>query len=142
MGTRSTIAVKHEDETVSQVYCHWDGYLEHNGKLLVENYNTLEAAERLVCGGDMSSLGRRIEPIGVHTFGDREKDTTVYYGRDRGEDWAQTKPREFDSFEEFQRGFQSEEYDYLFMAGTWVVRVHGEFAGVVSELIAPQIAEE
>ena len=33
MGTRSRIGVMHGDK-VKSVYCHWDGYLEHNGQIL------------------------------------------------------------------------------------------------------------
>jgi hypothetical protein len=40
MGTRSTIAIQNADNTVTGIYCHWDGYVEHNGKILNENYTT------------------------------------------------------------------------------------------------------
>ena len=36
MGTRSRVAVMHGDVCKS-VYCHYDGYLEYTGKLLLEN---------------------------------------------------------------------------------------------------------
>ena len=36
MGTRSTIALEYADGTVEQVYCHWDGYVSHNGLILSE----------------------------------------------------------------------------------------------------------
>ena len=39
MATRSTIALEFADGTVQQVYCHWDGYIDHNGKILFENYS-------------------------------------------------------------------------------------------------------
>ena len=39
MGTRSTIALEFADKSVEQVYCHWDGYLEHNGMILLEYYS-------------------------------------------------------------------------------------------------------
>ena len=38
MGTRSRIGVMHGD-VVKSVYCHWDGYLEHNGVILQEHYD-------------------------------------------------------------------------------------------------------
>ena len=41
MATRSTIALEFADGTVQQVYCHWDGYLDYNGKLLAEHYTDL-----------------------------------------------------------------------------------------------------
>ena len=39
MGTRSSIAIKTEDG-IKAIYCHWDGYVDHNGKILKEFYNT------------------------------------------------------------------------------------------------------
>ena len=44
MGTRSVIAVMH-GTNAKAVYCHWDGYLEHNGKILQEHYNSVKANE-------------------------------------------------------------------------------------------------
>ena len=58
MGTRSRIGVMHGDK-VKSVYCHWDGYLEHNGAILQEHYNSSKA-NFLVALGDISSLGRNI----------------------------------------------------------------------------------
>ena len=58
MGTRSRIGVMHGD-LVKSVYCHWDGYLEHNGAILQEHYNSVKANE-LVSLGDLSSLGPEI----------------------------------------------------------------------------------
>jgi hypothetical protein len=57
MGTRSTIALEFADGTVQQVYCHWDGYLEHNGKILQEHYSDPFKLRDLIDLGDMSSLG-------------------------------------------------------------------------------------
>ena len=39
MATRSTIALEFADGTIGQVYCHWDGYLQHNGRMLLANYS-------------------------------------------------------------------------------------------------------
>ena len=66
MATRSTIAIAREDGTVAKIYCHWDGYLEYNGDLLVKYYNTPEKVEALIALGDLSALN---ETIGVqHPF--------------------------------------------------------------------------
>jgi len=54
MGTRSRIGVMHGDN-VKSVYCHWDGYLEHNGVILQEHYDSAKA-NQLVALGDLSSL--------------------------------------------------------------------------------------
>jgi hypothetical protein len=106
MATRSTIAVRHADGTVSQIYCHFDGYLDGNGKTLQECYPTREAAEELVAGGDMSSL-------------DSSVDTCVYYKRDRGE--AEADARIFANMNSYYENLQSEEYNYLFLNGQWFV---------------------
>ena len=55
MGTRSRIGLTIGDQIIS-VYCHYDGYIEHNGKILVESYSNKELLEDLINGGDMSSL--------------------------------------------------------------------------------------
>ena len=55
MGTRSRIGIAIGDQVVS-VYCHYDGYIQHNGRKLVEKFNTPELVHDLINGGDMSSL--------------------------------------------------------------------------------------
>ena len=42
MGTHSRIGVMHGDK-VKSVYCHWDGYLEHNGQVLEQYYDSAKA---------------------------------------------------------------------------------------------------
>lgn len=74
MATRSYIAIRNSDGTVSGVYCHWDGYPEGVGKTLTTHYNTPELVEELLKLGSLSSLGS--------TITDPE---TVAYHRDRGE---------------------------------------------------------
>ena len=60
MATRSTIALEYADGTVDQIYCHWDGYLENNGKILVEHYMDPFKVQQLMALGDISSLGPNI----------------------------------------------------------------------------------
>ena len=85
MGTRSDIIVKLSNGTWKRIYCHWDGYLSHNGQILLEHYNTQEKAEALVLPGDLSSLAESCEKPDGHTFNAPVKGHCVYYGRDRGE---------------------------------------------------------
>jgi len=61
MGTRSTIALEFADGTVEQVYCHWDGYLENNGRILSENYTDPFKVKELVALGGFSSLEATVE---------------------------------------------------------------------------------
>jgi len=62
MGTRSTIAIE-KDGKVKAMYCHYDGYLEYNGKMLFDYYDSEEEAEALVNNGYASSLHETIEEI-------------------------------------------------------------------------------
>lgn len=114
MSTNSTIAVLNTNGTVTQIYCHWDGYLEYNGRMLVENYATLELATKLVKKGDLSSLGTTVGR--KHEFGTKV-DCCTYYGRDRGEKSVNAK--KFKSIADFEAKGRSEEYNYLLIDGIW-----------------------
>ena len=59
MGTRSAIAMKTEDG-IRSIYCHWDGYVDHNGRILKEFYSTDEKVKALLDLGDLSSLRQEI----------------------------------------------------------------------------------
>ena len=112
MGTRSTIAIQNADNTVTGIYCHWDGYVSHNGKILAENYTTEAKVRELIALGDLSSLG---ETVGAKTdFNNAAKGQCVAYGRDRGETGVDAVT--FDSHADLieQMG---QEYDYLFVPG-------------------------
>lgn len=119
MGTRSRIGVMHGDKLKS-VYCHWDGYLAHNGKILQEKYDSAKA-NHLVALGDMSSLRNNVEiPEGVeHTFEKPSEDICVFYGRDRGETGTEFKVAYM--FEEFLEQCDNcgAEYYYIMKDGVW-----------------------
>lgn len=46
MTTRSMITVNTE-QGINAIYCHWDGYLEHNGVILKKFYSTKESLKEL-----------------------------------------------------------------------------------------------
>ena len=60
MGTRSAIAMKTEDG-IRSIYCHWDGYVDHNGRILKEFYSTDEkvkaeaARQNRIKNGDLKN---------------------------------------------------------------------------------------
>ena len=83
MGTRSFIAMKTKGG-FKGVYCHWDGYLDWNGKILLEHYSDGDKLARLIAHGDISVLDREIGTR--HGFGARPEGQTTFYGRDRGGD--------------------------------------------------------
>ena len=85
MSTRCRIGKLNEDGTVTSIYCHFDGYSGGVGRILYEYYTSIEDTDSLIALGDISYLGKRVNPIGDHSFENPEKDTTVAYGRDRGD---------------------------------------------------------
>lgn len=152
MATRSTIAIQHADGTVSQVYCHWDGYLDNNGRILFDNYNDPAKIEQLVALGDISSLGPEIGE--KHSFDipfkygtpeyeaeqEARRNITTFYGRDRGEDG--TNARKFKDYADYRANAQGEEYNYIFRDGAWYVEFYGDFDGLLSEAFEFQAAQE
>jgi len=99
MGTRSMIAIQNPySKDVRAVYCHWDGYLEHNGSLLQKHYSASPKVNNLIALGDLSSLRPEIgekhkfSSLEIDDKAEREayeetvKDMCTFYTRDRGED--------------------------------------------------------
>ena len=62
MATRSIIA-KLDDKGVQAIYCHNDGYLSNNGKILDQHYADEVKVDNLIIQGDASSLRDTIEEI-------------------------------------------------------------------------------
>ena len=85
MGTRSDIIVHRADGKWKRIYCNWDGYLSHNGRILFDHYGSQKKAEKLVGPGDMSVLAPRCTKPKGHTYENKVEGYCVYYGRDRGE---------------------------------------------------------
>lgn len=124
MATRSTIALEFADGTVGQVYCHWDGYLEHNGRILVEHYMDPFKLRQLIDLGDLSSLHANIGE--KHDFNDRYEDGCTFYGRDRGETGIDA--RYFKDYADYRANCQGEEFDYILRnvngIAVWYVRCY------------------
>mgnify|MGYP001243649538 FL=1 len=134
MGTRSRIGLALSLDHIVSVYCHYDGYIQHNGRKLVEKFNTQELVEDLINGGDMSSLDT------IHTWEssplkqiviDADGNKTVEYMRDADDNWVYSPvkatsspqyysergedcPPQFTNFDEFIAGNCGEEWCYLF----------------------------
>lgn len=113
MGTRSTIAIEFADNSVSQIYCHWDGYLDNNGKLLSEYYMDPFKVRELVDLGGFSSLRETVEETaeGAYTQRGEDKDVNRYMNAD-----------------EYFDTCSQEEYDYILRnvngTATWFVRCY------------------
>ncbi len=113
MGTRSTIAIEFADNTVSQIYCHWDGYLENNGAILTQSYMDPFKVRALIDLGDFSSLRDSVE----------ETADTAY--TQRGEE---KEIRRYKDADEYFDCCQQEEYDYIMRnvngVAVWFVRCY------------------
>ena len=126
MSTNSFIAYK-ENNKITAIYCHWDGYLEYNGDMLKTLYPK-DRAKALVELGDISSLQGKLssdepdfEP--QDHYSDIVKQymnkTTEAYHRDRHENWDDVKPKQFDSVDDYRNYLKDYgwiEFAYLFNA--------------------------
>ncbi len=126
MGTRSRIGIELPDHSVVSVYCHWDGYPEGNGKILVEYYQNREDVQDLIDGGSMSSLrtrgtwdhssalrdedGEYIHDAAGYLKYENDREPQPLYHSERGEE-VEVLHSTFDQFVSDNCG---EEYAYLF----------------------------
>jgi hypothetical protein len=103
MGTRSRVAVMHGDVCKS-VYCHYDGYLDYAGRILLEHYDST-AANLLVARGDNSGVKPSIEEMNFYS--------------DRGEEDVSWQVAH--TFEEFLEQVEGccGEYYYVMKDGVW-----------------------
>jgi hypothetical protein len=103
-------------DIVKSVYCHYDGYLEHTGKILLEHYNSAKANELVALGDN----------IGVQeTVGE------MNFYKDRGEtdvEWAVAH-----TFEEFLEQVEGCgcEYYYIMRDGVWYAGCVYETQGLI-----------
>jgi hypothetical protein len=121
MATRSLIGKLNSDKTtVDYIYCHWDGHIDNNGRILHEHYNTLEKVDALLALGDLSSLGNEIgekHDFDFHLSKPGE-DWCTAYGRDRGETGVSWKTA---TFERYPTSNWTTDYQYLFTDEGWKV---------------------
>lgn len=112
MATRSHIGKKLEDGTIKYIYCHFDGYPSHNGRILKEHYRDSTKLDKLLELGDLSYLAPE---IGKKQDFDKpiDKKWCLAYGRDRGE--KGTRPKNTTNFKKFC----DQDYNYLFENEGW-----------------------
>ena len=113
MGTRSTIAIEFADQSVSQIYCHWDGYLDNNGQILRDNYTDPFKVRELIDLGDFSSLRDTVAETKEGAYSQRGEDCTA---------------RRYMNVDEYFAECQQEEYDYILRnvegKAVWFVRCY------------------
>ena len=136
MATRSRIGIADPQGNITSIYCHFDGYPSHVGRLLQTTYNTEGDAREIVSLGDLSCLDERLHPDAdsPHSFQDRVPGITLAYGRDRGEENTAPVTHTDDNWPSC-----GAEYHYLWMRGLgWHYREYGTSAW---KLLAPAISE-
>lgn len=156
MATRSVIGVMHGDNCKA-VYCHWDGYLANNGRILNDHYNSAKANE-LVSLGSLSSLGRDIgekHPFdNPFEYGSPEyiahrkefENMCTFYFRDRGETFDGETFKTFASYEDLLQYYVHGswcEYVYIMKDGLWYVdQLNGAGLELLSDaLVANEITQ-
>jgi hypothetical protein len=148
MSTRSRIAKQSPDGKVTMIYCHSDGYITRNGRILQEHYQDESKINQLLALGDISFLAPEIGT--KHSFDNRPRyDSPEYeafqnmvlaYHRDRGESRKETKARTWPSLAEIPTDWY-EEFFYLRRDGKWFYSDHGNFTDLV-ELTAEVVRAE
>ena len=115
MATRSRIGIiDNRTGVVTSIYCHWDGYPENNGRILVEHWSDLAKIQQLMKLGDLSSLGKE---LGKKQDFDQPTDSNwcLAYGRDRGE--TRIGATTHNTLNEFLD--DGEQYNYLWDGVRW-----------------------
>ena len=122
MSTRSMIAF-HNGDSVYAIYCHNDGYLDCNGRILLKHYTDIEKVEELIDLGDLSCLG---EEIGQKQNFNRPTSHKwcLAYKRDRGDPSEVTDALTFSTVEEAVSYYTDCDYFYLFDGNKWAWRDH------------------
>jgi len=125
MATRSNIAIVNEDKSITSIYCHWDGYPEYVGKILLNHYTKPSVINKLISLGNLSQLCENIDPtptIDYHTFDNPQINVCVAYGRDRGE--KNQEAIVFEDLGEFEDSTKNSwsDYQYLFDNNKWSYR--------------------
>lgn len=56
MSTDATIGIEQPDKSILAVYCKWDGYLDHTGRLLLAHFTDRAQVEALVRYGPAATV--------------------------------------------------------------------------------------
>jgi hypothetical protein len=140
MATRSHIAKRNQDGTITSIYCHWDGYPSNNGVILEKHYQSEEKIDKLLSLGNLSSLAPEIgdEP---HDFDNPPSNVCNYYGRDRGQKDHDPSTLTDAAFKRMLKDSWAE-YVYLFEDGVWKYSHIGHGGNTSFNMLKPVIEME
>jgi hypothetical protein len=130
MSTRSNIVLVKEDGSAQSIYCHWDGYPEYTGAVLLQHYTDPVKIQELINLGDISSIGPELGE--KHDFNIPMARVVTAYHRDRGENMSRVKAGTYPTLKDALKKCNND-YTYVFdvKAGTWSYR---SGRGVLREL--------
>ena len=107
MATTSSIALQDNDK-VYQIYCHFDGYPEHNGEILKQFYDTKRKVKNLIKKGDMFSLDKKLSKCDTYDKKEKEPhpaiETTI-----------------FDFYTNYH-DYEIRNYNYIFVDNHWFIK--------------------
>lgn len=120
MSTHSRIGLQHPDTTITSIYCHWDGFPTHVGRILTEHYSDEGRIMALLALGNLSELGPEIgEAHDFRSHGVTHPTWCLAYERDRGDaDAMPSVAATHADYLELARDCDAQ-YVYLFMFGDW-----------------------
>lgn len=124
MGTRSRVAVMHGDVCKS-VYCHYDGYLDYTGRILLAHYDSTKA-NMLVARGDNSGIKETLEEMNFYEDRTEEDDDVHEFINSTPWQVAHT-------FDEFLEQVDSccGEYYYVMRDGVWYAGAVYQTTGLI-----------
>lgn len=115
MATNSLIGIITEDNQFNYIYCHWDGYLDHVGKILLNFYNDKEKINELLLLGNLSSLGKKIEK---NELNDDSDDYCYSFSRDKGDNILKNVAKKV-SVERIKHLVDKVDYVYVYEKEEW-----------------------
>ena len=121
MGTRSRVGIMH-GTVCKSVYCHYDGYLDYTGRILLSKYDST-LANMLIARGDNSGVKETLEEMNFYS--DRDEDNVSWQV-------AHT----FEEFLEQVNGCCGEYY-YVMRDGVWYAGAVYATEGLVKNGLVP-----
>jgi hypothetical protein len=121
MGTRSRVGIM-QGNVCKSVYCHYDGYLDHTGRMLLTHWDEAEVL-KLIKMGDNSGIQESVEEMNFY--------------KDRGE--TGVGAIEAHSFREFLDQVQGcfAEYYYVMRDGVWYAGCVYDTDGLIKGGLVP-----
>jgi len=121
MGTRSRVGIMH-GTVCKSVYCHYDGYLDYTGRILLSKYDST-LANMLIARGDNSGVKETLEEMNFYS--DRDEDNVS---------WQVAH-----TFEEFLEQVEGccGEYYYVMRDGVWYAGAVYATEGLVKNGLVP-----